>query len=65
MAIRVGLLLKPIYYPSIHHTQKIQGISPHVSAGPLDQSTQFGHLSHLDPRYHSRIQETTTPSNVV
>jgi predicted GIY-YIG superfamily endonuclease len=39
-----------------HHIQEIQGISPHVSAGPSDQSTQFGHFSHLDPRYHSRSQ---------
>jgi hypothetical protein len=47
-----------------HHIQEIQGISPHVSAGPSDQSTQFGHLSHLDCRYHSRSQETETPSSV-
>jgi hypothetical protein len=45
------------------HT-KIQGISSHVSAGPSHQSTQFGHLSNLDPRYHSRSQNTTTPSNI-
>jgi hypothetical protein len=39
--------------------------SPHVSARPSDQSTQFGHLSHLDPHYHSTSQETTTQSSVV
>jgi hypothetical protein len=27
---------------------------PHVSAGPSDQTTQLGHLSHLDSRYNSR-----------
>jgi hypothetical protein len=27
-----------------HHTQEIQGIRPHVSARPSDQSTQLGHL---------------------
>jgi hypothetical protein len=27
-----------------------------VSTGPSDQSNQFGHFSHLDPRYHSRSQ---------
>jgi hypothetical protein len=39
-----------------HHIQEIQGISPHISTGPSDQSTQFGHFSHLDPCYHSRSQ---------
>jgi hypothetical protein len=47
-----------------HHIQEIQVISPHVSTGPSDKSTQFGHLSHLDPFYHSRSQETTTLSSV-
>jgi hypothetical protein len=50
-----------------HHIQEIQGISPRVSAGPSDQSAQFGYLSHLDPRYHSRSKKkkkTATPSNV-
>jgi hypothetical protein len=28
--------------------RKLQGISPKVSAGPTDQSTQFGLLSHLE-----------------
>jgi hypothetical protein len=50
---------------SQHHIQEIQGISRHFSDRPSDQSTQLGHLSHLDPRYHSRSQETTTPSSVV
>jgi hypothetical protein len=45
--------------------QEVQGIRPHASAGPSDQSSQFGHLSHLDLRYHNRSQQTTTPSSVV
>jgi hypothetical protein len=48
-----------------HHIQEIQGTSPHISAGSSNQSTQFGHLSHLDPRDRSRNKETTTPSSVV
>jgi hypothetical protein len=47
-----------------HHIQEIQGIIPHVSAGSSDQPTQFEYLSHLDPHYHSRSQESTTPSSV-
>jgi hypothetical protein len=35
-----------------HHIQEIQRIRSHVSAGPSDQSTQSGHLSHLESRYH-------------
>jgi hypothetical protein len=44
-----------------HHILEIQGGSPHVSIGPSDQSAQFGHLPHLDPRDHSRGEETTAP----
>jgi hypothetical protein len=44
--------------------QEIQGIRPHVSDRPSDQSTQLGHLSHLDTRYHSRSKKITTPSSV-
>jgi hypothetical protein len=44
--------------------RKTLGIRPHVSARPSDQSTQFGHLSHLDSRYRSRSQVTTTPPSV-
>jgi hypothetical protein len=36
-----------------------------MSAGPPVQPPQFGHLSHLDPHYHSGSRETTTPSGVV
>jgi hypothetical protein len=32
---------------SKHHIEEIQGICPHVSDSS-DQSTQFGHPSHLD-----------------
>jgi hypothetical protein len=47
-----------------HHIQEIQWIRPHVSSTSSDQSTQLGHLSHLDSRYHSRSNKTTTPSYV-
>jgi hypothetical protein len=47
-----------------HHIQEIQGIHPHVSAGPTDQSTQFGHLFYLDSRYHGRSKKVTTPYSV-
>jgi hypothetical protein len=47
-----------------HHTQEIQGICPHVSGRSSNQSTQLGHLSHLDSHYHSRSQKTTTHSSV-
>jgi hypothetical protein len=46
------------------HTQEIQGIRPHVSGRPSDQSDQLGHLSHLDFHYHSRSKNITTPSSV-
>jgi hypothetical protein len=39
-----------------------QGICPHVSDRSSDQSTHLGHISHLDPRYHSRSQITATPA---
>jgi hypothetical protein len=43
-----------------HHKQEIQGIDPHVSDRPSDQSTELGHLSHLD--FHYRI--SSQPSSV-
>jgi hypothetical protein len=46
------------------HTQEIQGIRPRASDRPSAQSTQLGHLSHLDPCYHSRSQKTTTLTSV-
>jgi hypothetical protein len=39
---------------SKHHIQEIQGIRPHVSDRPSDQTTQLGLLSHLDYRYHKK-----------
>jgi hypothetical protein len=48
-----------------HHIQETQEIRPHCSARPSDQSTQLGHLSHLDSdNYRSRSQKTTAPSGV-
>jgi hypothetical protein len=47
-----------------HHLQEIRGIHPHVCGRSSNQSTQLGHLSHLDSHYCSRSQKTTTPSNV-
>jgi hypothetical protein len=49
--------------PNTTHRRK-KGICPHVSDSPSDQSTQLGHLSHLDSCYHSRSKKTTTPSSV-
>jgi hypothetical protein len=40
-----------------HHIQEIQGIRPHVSDRPFDQSNQLGHLSHMDSNYHSRSKK--------
>jgi hypothetical protein len=40
-----------------HHIQEVQGICPHVSDRPSDQSTQLGHLSHLNSCYHSRSKK--------
>jgi hypothetical protein len=42
---------------STRHIQKTKGIRPHVSDRPPDQSTQPGHLSHLDFRYHSKVKK--------
>jgi hypothetical protein len=36
---------------------EIQGIRPHVSDIPSNQSTQLGHLSHLESHYHSRSKK--------
>jgi hypothetical protein len=47
-----------------HHLQEIQGICQHVSGRSSDQSTQLGHLSHLDSRYRSRSQKITILSSV-
>jgi hypothetical protein len=47
-----------------HHLQEIQRIHPRVFGRSSDQSTQLGHLSHLDSHYRSRSQKTTTPSSV-
>jgi hypothetical protein len=47
-----------------HHIQVTHGIRPLVSCRSSDQSAQFGHLSHLDSRYHSRSQKTTSPFSV-
>jgi hypothetical protein len=47
-----------------HHIREIQGIHSHVSERPTDQSTRLGYPSHLDCRYRSRNQKTTTPSSV-
>jgi hypothetical protein len=47
-----------------HHIQEIQGICPHVSGRPSDQSTQLGHLSHLDSTYGSRNQKTKPSSSL-
>jgi hypothetical protein len=41
-----------------YHIQEIQGIRPHVSDRPSDQSPQLGHLSHLDSDYRSRSRKT-------
>jgi hypothetical protein len=54
----------PVYCVGSISRLKIQGICPHVSDRPSDQSTQLGHFSHLDSHYHSRSQKTTTPSSV-
>jgi hypothetical protein len=40
-----------------HRVQEIQEIRPHVSDRPSDQSTQLGHLSHLESYYRSRTQK--------
>jgi hypothetical protein len=45
-------------------SRKIQEIRPYVSDRLSDQSTQLGHLSHLDPRYHSKSKKTKTPFSV-
>jgi hypothetical protein len=47
-----------------YHLQEVQGIRPHVSGRSSDQSTQLGHLYHLDYHYCSGSQITTTPSSV-
>jgi hypothetical protein len=47
-----------------NNTYRKYEIRPHVSARPSDQSTQVGHLSHLDPRYHNNKKKTTTPLSV-
>jgi hypothetical protein len=39
-----------------HHIQETQGISSHVSSRSSDQSTQLGHLSHLESRYRRKLQ---------
>jgi hypothetical protein len=49
------------------YIQEIQGIckeSAHMSDRPSNQSTQHGHLSHLDSHYHSSSQKTTTLPSV-
>jgi hypothetical protein len=46
------------------HIQEIHWIRPHVSGRSSDQSTQLGHISHLDSHYWSRCQKTSTLSNV-
>jgi hypothetical protein len=40
-----------------HHLQEIQGLRPDISNRPSDQTTQLGHLSHLDSHYRSRSQK--------
>jgi hypothetical protein len=40
-----------------HDIQKIQGICPHVSDRPFDQSTQLGHLSHLASPYTAEVKK--------
>jgi hypothetical protein len=45
-------------YCAEHHLQEIQGIHPHSSDSPSDQSTQLGHLSNLDSPYRSGSQKT-------
>jgi hypothetical protein len=47
-----------------HHIQEIEGISPHISGRSSGQSTQLGHLSHLESQYRSRSQKTETTSRV-
>jgi hypothetical protein len=46
------------------HIQEIQGIRPHVSARPSDQSIQLGNLSRLDHNCRSRTEETTLRSSI-
>jgi hypothetical protein len=58
--VQAGLIDRMIYQRSLY----FQGIRPHVSSRSSDHSTQLGHLSHLDSRYHSRSNKTTTPSYV-
>jgi hypothetical protein len=41
-----------------------EGDRQNASDRPPDQSTQRGHLSHPDFRYHRRTKKTTTPSSV-
>jgi hypothetical protein len=45
-----------------HHMQKREGISPHVSTGPSDQSDISPIWTHSS---HSRSQETANPSRVI
>jgi hypothetical protein len=51
-------------YQTEHHLQEIQGIRPRVSGCSSDQSTQLGHLSHVDSHYCCRRQRTTIPFSV-
>jgi hypothetical protein len=59
-----GILTELLCSWTKHHPQEIQGICPHGSCRPSDQSTQLGHLSHLDSYCHSRSQRTPILSSV-
>jgi hypothetical protein len=48
--------VKALQIETKHHMQEIQGFRPHVSARPSDQSTQLGHLTHLDPVITAEVQ---------
>jgi hypothetical protein len=47
-----------------HQLQEIQGIRPLPSGSSSDQSTQLGHLFHLDFHHWRRVRKTTTPSSL-
>jgi hypothetical protein len=47
-----------------HHIQEIKGIRSHVFGSAFDQSTQHGHLPHLDSHYRSISQKTTATPRV-